>query len=158
MDEWVGIFELLSYVVATIGFPFAIATYIVQKKKDRAFEEESTFHHLDESYISFQQLCLEHPDLDIFDPPFGEAYEPSEEQLRRESAIFAIQISMFERAFVMFRNKSEEFRASQWSGWVEYIKSYCGRANFVREWEKIGPQFDCDFHRFMNTLIEESRA
>lgn len=158
MEELTKIFQLLSSAVTTIGFPFAIGTFILQKKKEKEAEEDNTFHQLDESYVFFQQLCLEHPDLDIFDPPIGEKYKPTEEQIRRESALFCIQISMFERAHVMFRNKSSKFRKTQWEGWVEYMRSYSYRTNFIREWNKIGSQFDKEFYNFMNSLVDNSIA
>ena len=156
MEQLLKIFELASYVVTVVGLPVAIATFLIQKRKDRAAEEEKTFHQLDDSYILFQKLCLDHPDLDIFDPPIGESYKPNEEQIRRESAIFGIQISMFERAHIMFRDKSKDFRANQWAGWEEYIKSYCYRHNFQREWKKIGSQFDKVFYKYMDSLMGDA--
>lgn len=157
-DASIKLFEFLSAFVTTVGLPFAIGTFILQKRKDQKSEEENTFHQLDESYVSFLQLCLANPDLDIFSPPIGETYKPSEEQLRREHAIFGILISLFERAHVMFRGKSSEFRGSQWDGWVEYMGSYCYRANFEQVWERIGSQFDKQFYDFMQKLIEQSKA
>ncbi|MBU0908483.1 MAG: hypothetical protein KKA54_09885 [Proteobacteria bacterium] len=157
-DESIKIFELLSYIVTTIGLPFAIGTFIFQKRNEHKAEEENTFHQLDESYVSFLQLCLQHPDLDIFCPPIGNTYKPTEEQLRREHAVFGILISLFERAYFMFRDKSPEFRRSQWRGWVEYMECYSYRANFEREWNKIGSQFDKEFQTFMQNLVEKTKA
>ena len=155
MDEYANLFQMIANIVTAVGFPFAIIIFVFQKKKENKAEEESAFHQLDESYVSFMKLCLANSDLDVFGDEIGECYIPTEEQLRREHAIFGILISLFERAHVMFRDKSQEFRQSQWSGWVEYMKSYCRRSNFVREWEIIGKQFDVQFYEFMEQLIQE---
>ena len=157
LDELIRIFELFSYIVTVFGLPFAIGTFIFQKRKERKVEEENTFHQLDESYVAFLQLCLQHPDLDIFYPPIGSSYKPTNEQLRREHAVFCILISLFERAYVMFNDKSPEYRGAQWSGWVQYMESYCYRSNFEREWEMVGEQFDVQFYEFMQNLIKKTK-
>ncbi|MDH5178239.1 MAG: hypothetical protein OEZ39_16910 [Gammaproteobacteria bacterium] len=154
-NEYMNFFQALANIVTTVGLPFAIATFIFQKTKDHKTEEDNAFHQLDESYVSFMKLCLANPDLDVFGKAIEKDYEPTEEQIRREDAIFSILISLFERAHVMFRNKSEDFRQSQWLGWIEYMKSYCCRPNFLRQWKNIGNQFDLQFYTFMEKLIEE---
>jgi len=156
LEEYSNIFQLIANIVTAIGLPFAIATFIYQKKKESDAEKENTFHQLDESYVSYMQLCLVNSDLDIFGNAIEEDYDPTEEQLRREHAIFGILISLFERAHVMFHDKSQELRQHQWLGWVEYMKSYCYRSNFIREWRNIGSQFDIQFYEFMEKLIEET--
>ena len=156
LNEYASIFQLIANVVTAIGLPFAIITFLFQKQKENKAELENTFHQLDESYVSFMQLCLANPDLDIFGIAVEDGYHPTKEQLRREHAIFGILISLFERAHVMFRDKSQEFRVYQWLGWVEYMKSYCYRTNFIREWNNIGHQFDKQFNEFMERLIEET--
>ena len=157
-DKLLMISELISYVVTSISLPLAIYTFVLQKQKDKESDEEKTFHQLDESYVSFLELCLNHPDLDVFDLPTSKSYSPTEDQLRREQAIFGILISLFERSHVMFRDKSPDFRGAQWDGWVKYIKSYCYRPNFERVWDKIGDQFDSEFYEFMKKLIIETKS
>ena len=123
LNEYVNIFQLIANIVTAIGLPFAIIAFLLQKKKENQVESENTFHQLDESYVSFMQLCLANPDLDIFGSAIEGGYHPTDEQLRREHAIFGILISLFERAHVMFRDKTQEFRMNQWLGWIEYMKS-----------------------------------
>lgn len=156
MELILNTLDILTSLVTIIGLPLALYSFRRQKQKDKEFEEEKTFHQLDESYVSFLQLAIQHPDLDIFDPPIGKNYSPTDEQLRREHAIFGILISLFERSFLMFKDQSEKYKDSQWSGWVEFIKSYSYRENFKSVWNKIGHQFDSEFCKFMDHLINEN--
>ena len=123
LNEYVNIFQLIANIVTAFGLPFAIIAFLLQKKKENQVESENTFHQLDETYVSFMQLCLANPDLDIFGNAIEGGYHQTDEQLRREHAIFGILISLFERAHVMFRDKTQEFRMNQWLGWIEYMKS-----------------------------------
>jgi hypothetical protein len=157
LSSYSNTIQIIANAVTAVGLPLAIVTFILQKVKENRMEEEKTFHQLDESYIEFMKICLSNSDLDIFGTAIKEKYEPTEEQLRREQAIFGILISLFERAHVMFRDKSSDFRQDQWHGWIEYIKFYSNRQNFIREWNKIGYQFDRLLYKFMQEIISESK-
>ncbi len=41
-------------------------------------------------------------------------------------------------------------------GWVTYMREYCCRGNFRREWKELGSQFDTDFVDFVDKLMKES--
>jgi len=155
VEYFSAIFNLLSSVVTAFGLPFAIATFIYQKRKEQKASESDTFDQLDDAYVSFLRLCLDNADLDIFDKPIGKNYHPTDEQLRREGVIFAILISLLERAHMMFKDQSHEFRHSQWEGWVHYAKTYISRENFLREWNKIGHTFDKEFYSFMKDMVSQ---
>lgn len=154
METARDILELASLLITTFGLPGAVIMFFYQRHQEQRAAEGHTFDQLDESYVSFLQLCLKNPDIDIFGRPLEGTYRPTADQLRREEAAFGILISMFERAHVMFRDHEHDFRQAQWDGWVKYMKSYCYRANFQREWVRVGSQFDQDFYLFMQGLVE----
>lgn len=146
--------EAGSYVVTIAGFPLALTLYIREKRKDRWEREQRAFDELDDKYIQFMQLCLEHPEVDVSEVPLEGRESLTCEQLRAEHALFAILISLFERAFVMFEDQDSDYRERQWGGWEKLIRSYTVRSNFRRVWAEIGSQFDSRFQRFMADLTD----
>ncbi|MEJ5995800.1 hypothetical protein WG904_15320 [Pedobacter sp. Du54] len=65
--------QALDYLDATgkfiviLGLPLAYIQYRRVKKKEKSDREYRTYHALDEKYLEFQKLCLDHPYLNIFD-------------------------------------------------------------------------------------------
>lgn len=148
--------EFLAYLVTIGGVPCAIGVFILEKRRERREREGKAFADLDQAYVDFQKLCLEHPDLDVFEDPASTTHNPDSLQQRREHAIFSVLISLFERVFILFEGHSSEFRQRQWKGWVTFMRSYTGRTNFRRVWDAIGGQFDARFYEFVaNELIRD---
>ncbi len=150
VNQWL---QLIAHLVTIAGVPIAICLFYAEKRKERTEREEKTFGELDDKYVEFMQLCLNHPDADMFERE-QESQSPTDEQLNVEHALFGVLISLFERAFVMFKDQDSHFRVRQWDGWVLFMKSYSPRKSFQRVWNAIGPQFDSEFVVFFNALIE----
>ena len=53
--------ELLSYVVTTIGLPLAIVVFIYEQKKERNNEDEEVYQLLSDNYQDFLKMALGHP-------------------------------------------------------------------------------------------------
>lgn len=104
---------------------------------------------MDEKYLEYQDLCIRYPYLDIFDVPDSHPIELNEKQKKEELIAFTMLISIFERAFLMYHDQSSDLKSKQWSGWNEYIKSYCERKNFRIAWKICGSSFDSDFQEFV---------
>ena len=83
MDSARDILELASLLITTFGLPAAVIMFFYQRHQERRAAESNTFDQLDESYVSFLELCLQNPDLDIFSSPINGGYEPTGDQLRR---------------------------------------------------------------------------
>ncbi len=64
IDTW----ELLSYIVTTIGLPLAIVVFLYEQKKERDNEDEEVYQLLSDNYQDFLKIALEHPDLRLFTP------------------------------------------------------------------------------------------
>lgn len=84
-------FELLSYVVVVLGGPVAIWHYIRatrreqdERLRERRDCERAVYDALDERYLDYLRLCLEHRALDIFDLPDAHPVPLSPEQRKPE--------------------------------------------------------------------------
>lgn len=146
--------DVLDYavkLVQVIGIPVGIILYFLNKRKERLEREYGTYNALDEKYIDYLKLCLDNPDLDGADIPKTETVPLTEAQRYRELVMFSILLSIMERAFLMYKDKSENVRQAQWRGWESYIRTWCTRPNFANALPKIEAQFDEDFIAYLNT-------
>ena len=150
---WKGVLEGLSYLVVLLGVPVGLVQYFRTVRKEQLDREYGTYNALDEKFLEFQNICLEHPDLDIFDVPDRAPANLTPEQVKKQTIAFTILFSIFERAFLMYHDQSTTLKQKQWTGWDEYIQAFCRRENFRQAWRESGSTFDKDFeayvHRFM---------
>ncbi len=153
-----NLFNILGIIAAVFGVYIGVKAYRAERERDRLDREYGTFDELDDKYVEFMYRCADYPHLDLFSDPAPPNRDITEDDIRAERALYAVLISIFERAHLMFsRPGTEEIRKRQYQGWVECMRSYCLRPSFLREWRKIGHQFDSDFYRKMNRLIREER-
>jgi hypothetical protein len=150
MDVISQYLEITTFIITILGFPAAIFIYVTEQKTLRAEREYGTFDTLDEKYIEIQQLCLEHPELDIFDTPYDTPRQLSEEQKKQEEAILLIRMSVFERAFLMYQRTTSQSKKDQWAGWEVEIDEWFARNNFKSTWAEHGPYFDKSFYQHFN--------
>ncbi|WP_221032728.1 hypothetical protein [Actomonas aquatica] len=152
------IVTILGIVIAVVGLRFAVKTYHNDRRKDQLEREYGTFNDLDDKYVEFMYECSRHPRLDLFSTPAPSQRELSAEELRVERALFAVLISIFERAYVMFHRRDElSSKDAQYPGWETCMRTYCTRPSFIVEWQLIGDQFDQGFCTRMNQLITETQ-
>ena len=95
------VFELLSYVSILVGVPVGLYQYYRTVKREQQDREYGTYNALDEKYLEFQQLCLEHPELNVFDVPDSSPAHLSNTQQKQELIVFTMLFSIFERAYLM---------------------------------------------------------
>jgi len=147
--------EIATFVITILGVPAAIFVYLKEQNNQRAEREYGTFDALDGKYIEIQQLCLEHPELDVFDSPFDNPAELSEQQQKQEEAILLIRISIFERSFLMYQRTTSQAKQGQWKGWELEIIEWLARDNFRSVWDEHGAYFDKSFFEYFNSRIPE---
>ena len=136
------IWELLSYVVTTIGFPAAIVAFLYEQKKERDSDEEEVYQLLSDNYQDFLKILLDNPDLRLFSS--GQARDLSVEQRERMVIIFNMLISLFERAFLLlYEPRMSSKQARRWSSWEDYMREWCRRE---------------DFHSLLPTLLQGEDA
>ncbi len=121
--------EAASYLVTVVGLPFAIAVYARDRRRDQQNEEEEIFLRLSDEYADFMRLVIDNADLHLLSPaPRGEL---SEEQQERKHALFAILVSLFERAYVLvYEDTMSRQQQRLWQSWEDYMHEWCRREDF----------------------------
>lgn len=148
--------DILVKIAQLVGIPVGIVVYGLNKRKERLDREYGTYNALDEKYVEYLTLCLEHDDLDVADVPKGRAEPLTPEQRRRELIMFSILLSIMERAYLMYRDESDAARQSQWEGWSAYIVDWSRRPNFASAAPVLSQQFDRRFSEYLDGLIQKS--
>lgn len=124
--EWL---EAASYVVTIVGLPLAIGVYVYDRRRDRQNDEEEIFLRLSDEYADFMRLVIDNADLHLLSP--AAKGELSEEQLVRKHALFAILVSLFERAYVLvYEDDMSRQQARLWQSWEDYMHEWCQREDF----------------------------
>ena len=121
--------EALSYLVTIVGLPFAIGVYVYDRRRERQNDEEEIFLRLSDEYADFMRLVIDNADLHLLSPVVKG--ELSEEQRERKHALFAILVSLFERAYVLvYEDKMSRQQARLWQSWEDYMHEWCARQDF----------------------------
>jgi hypothetical protein len=125
----IGTWELLSYVVTTIGLPLAIFVFLYEQKKERDNEDEEVYQLLSDNYQDFLKIALEHPDLRLFS--LERTSVLSSEQREQMLIIFNMLISLFERAYlVLYEPNMSGLQLRRWLSWEDYMREWCKREDF----------------------------
>lgn len=156
-DTVSNILEIANKCVVLLGLPLAYFQYRKQVKKERRDREYGTYNALDEKYLEFQKLCLDHSYLNIFDIPDNEERELNQKELKEELIMFTMLFSIFERAYLLYSDQNTNIKKKQWNGWDSYIRTYCERPNFLRAWAISGNTFDTDFEAYMSSIIKGNK-
>jgi len=146
--------ETILRVFQLVGIPVAIGLYMVNKQKERRDKDYGTYDTLDDKYIDYLKLCLDYPDLDVGDTPKANVGVLSPEQQQRELVMFSILVSIMERAYLMYEDRSYRVREQQWAGWETYIEQWGRRANFKSALPQLCLGFDERFVKYLRTKIK----
>lgn len=157
-------FERIVPLATIISVAIGVILFVQGRHRDaearerelvRLREQQVTesFNALDAKYIEYVKLCLQRPDLDVFDTPLQRAAAPTAAQKREEAMMFSILISVLEHSYLMYRDQTDPFKQEQWTGWEAYIKSWLKRQNFVDEWQRTKKEFDPSFVKYVDGLI-----
>ena len=149
------IIEIISGVITILGVPVAIGIYLRERKKERMARETETYTAMDEKYQEFLRLCLDHPFLNIYDDGNADFNGYSKEEQAKALLLFDILVSIFERAFVMYKDHDNTIRKAQWEGWVSFMNSWMKRQDFRVCWENhLGSQWETNFSKYMDHLYK----
>ena len=147
----IGTWELLSYVVTTIGLPLAILVFVYEQKKERDNEEEEVYQLLSDNYQDFLKMSLGHPDLHLFTP--AETPELNDEQRERMLIIFSMLISLFERAYLLlYEPKMNSRQQRRWLSWEDYMRWWCRRDDFRALLPALLEGEDAEFSAYIRAL------
>jgi hypothetical protein len=147
LETW----ELWSYIVTVIGLPLAIAVFVYEQRKERENEEEEVYQLLSDNYQDFLKVALENPDLKLFS---GEAQMSlNEEQKERQLIIFAMLVSLFERAYLlMYEEDMSPTQARRWNSWEDYIREWHQKPHFRACLPQLLRGEDPSFVRYLERL------
>jgi hypothetical protein len=157
MMSLVELFTLLANTATILGVPIAILLYLHEKRRERREREDATYDTLDEKWNDFLKLCMESPELGLYDYPYEGHVELSPEQKIQQFALFDVLVSVLERAFLMYRGQSNQLRQSQWEGWNGYMEQYTRHKTFRKLWKSRACQYDKSFMGYMNALMGNNR-
>jgi transcriptional regulator with XRE-family HTH domain len=157
MANWISeTFQVLANISTALGIPLAISLFYQDRKKEIREREYIAYDSLDSNYIEYLKLCLDNPDLDVFDLPIEEGKERLSEQERRETIMFGILFSVLERAFLMYEDESTGIKIRRRIEWERYIvNDWIPREKFRKMWKIQGEGYYINFVRYMNSLIRQ---
>jgi hypothetical protein len=150
-----GGLEALSYLVVILGIPAGLVRYFVATRREARDREQATYDALDANFVSFHRLCFDNPGLGIDDGTreLG-AKPPSPEDEVQRRAAFTILLSLFERAFLMYSDHSDEVRQQQWKGWDEYFRDYLNNPHFRQAAVALSAYWDRRFQGYLKQALE----
>ncbi len=153
----IGTWELLSYIVTTIGLPLAIVVFVYEQKKERDNEEEEVYQDLSDNYQDFLKIALENPDLHLFtlEPPAAR----SQEQRERMLIIFNMLVSLFERAYLLLYDPKMNLRQQRrWRSWEDYMREWCKREDFRAALPTLLEGEDPDFSAYIRAMVIKTKT
>lgn len=158
----VAALALVQQVIVILGVPVALYTYIDTKSKERTESQLATYEKLDDRYWTYEKLALEHVGLDVSDAGtsdegLSQLLIPREKltpnQRIQERQLLFMVIAMYERAFIMYSDKTDDFRSAQWTGWANGLKRWCKRQGFRDAWMMLGTDFDRAYQKHVNDMM-----
>lgn len=166
LERCLSPFERLVPLATLISVAVAVALFVQGRQHDREVREKEalrerehrvteSFNALDDKYIDYVKLCLQHPDLDVYDTPLAHAVPPNPGQKRQEAMMFAILLSVMERSYLMYRDQTDAFQSDEWKAWDAYIRRWVGRPNFADEWQRSRTEYDSGFQRYVDGLMAD---
>ena len=156
-EEWRDAWEVASFVVTTLGLPFAILFFAWEQRKERDNEEEEGYQLLSNAYNDFLKVVLEHPDLQLrTSEPLP---DPTPQQRERMLVIFDMLISLFERAYlVAYKDAMSETERRRWNSWDDYMREWCRREDFHNVLPSLLHGEDPEFREYICRIAEEERG
>ena len=156
-EQWRNLWEVASFIVTTLGLPFAILFFAWEQRKERDNEEEEQYQLLSDAYNDFLKVVLANPDLHL---RTNEPLEnPTAEQRERMLVIFDMLISLFERAFlVAYKTKMNETEKRRWNSWDDYMREWCHRDDFYNALPLLLRGEDPEFQQYVRRVAQEERG
>jgi hypothetical protein len=144
---------VLYYVSLSITGPLALFGYLRAKEKEQQDREYRVYDELDNKFLAYQKLALQH-DLDLIEVPDASvALAGDRLRLKHELVTASCGFALFQRAFLMFHGQSDAFKARQWEGWSRLLDSFLMRCGVRHAWLICKLHFDLEFQAFVDGRI-----
>lgn len=153
---------LVQQFIVIVGVPIGVYTYWSNKLKERNEAQLATYEKLDDRYWTYEGLALPYAGLDVSDAGVSDEAlsklllprdKLSPQQRIHERQLLFMLIAMYERAFIMYSDKTDQFRKEQWAGWDNGLKRWCRREGFREAWAHLGEDFDGLYQDYVNKLL-----
>jgi hypothetical protein len=121
--------------------------------------QEQVYMNIERVFHDFQRTILDYPRLDVAWVPLSEPPPLTDAERVQQTIIFEMATSMFERAYLLYKDAPRSIRNRQWPGWEEYIRGYCAREPYRQWWrttyrpEDSKNFYDTEFAKFMSRLL-----
>jgi hypothetical protein len=158
MDTIKDIAQIIFYLSLSVSGPLAVYEYLKSRKSERQAQEFMVYNELDNRLFEYHKLSLLHPDLDILDLPGKSRGSGVDRKQKQELIAHAMLFSLFERAYLLFKNQTAMFKDKQWSGWKLFLDDLLHRESVQAAWKLSKHTFDTDFQSFMDGKIREVAA
>jgi hypothetical protein len=161
-EKLVPLATLLSVLIAVVLFVQGQRKEAAERAHADALAQETrvrdAYTALDDRYLDYVKLCLDHPDLDTFDTPLAHPPPPTPDRQRREAMVLSVLTSVLERAYLMFGSGTDPFEQAQWAAWAAYIRAWAARQNFRAEWAVSRTEYDAGFAAYVDTVVAATPA
>lgn len=148
--------EVASYVVTVIAFPFAIFLFLYEQRKERDNEDEAAYQSLQDAYNDFLKIVIDNPDLQLRSSLATPHLSP--EQRERQLIIFEMLVSLFERAYIVsYQTDLTGVALRRWNSWDDYMREWCRREDFRALLPQLLSGEDPDFSSYILNLADEER-
>ncbi len=149
--EWVSLIADIVVALGVLGAPFALLSFLRERRKERLDRELSTFSTLSTTYIGYLRLCLDDPDL-----PCADVSPGLSETERKKEILLHIVVSMLEEAYFLYHEQDSALKEAQWQGWKAYMADWAGHPEFRRRWPGIIEQYDRGFALLMAAVYDQT--
>jgi hypothetical protein len=158
-EEIIRDWEGWAAIVTVVGLPFAIAVFLVERRKERQADQEGLYQQVSDSYRGFLQLVLENSDLGLLRPPHLPAHPLDEEQRQRQFVLFGLLISIFEQAYILvYEDRMDRQTARLWQSWEDYMREWCHRREFRDALPELLPGEDPEFVAYLRRIAAEENG
>ena len=156
-EKLVPLATLLSVLIAAVLFVQGQRKEAADHARSDALAREARvrddYAALDDKYLDYAKLCLDHPDLDVADAPMLPPPPATPERRRREGMVLSVLFSLLERAYLMYAGPADDFGRNQWAAWSAYARAWSARPNFRAEWATSRTEFDPAFTAYVDGLV-----
>lgn len=146
--------ELLGAILVLLGGYLAYLQYVDGQRKEQADLGERAYAELQDSYFEYLQICLQFPDLDCYDRREAGAPCLTTSEQRQQTILYAMIISVFERAYVRYEVSHPPRYGEQWPGWVRYMEDFADREGVRVVWADVRDEYDVGFQGFFDGLLQ----
>lgn len=153
------ILDLIGKLLIIIGIPYALYQAVTNwekeresRLKNRQYQELQTYVSCKDLWWSYLEEYRRHPDTNFGPFSDDQSYNPQFDT-KTDDIFVNYQFTLFERCFLFFHDKPEEFKREQWDEWKDYIVETMQRKQVEKKWDEFGWGYDSRFQHFVNVEV-----